>query len=174
MDVKTRRGVDIDSDHQLLVGVFRLRPAAIKKTKKGYKYNINRLQNQSTVEAYNTALNIQLNNRARSDDSWQTIVDACNRSAQTFLGHAVNRRKPWITDVTWAEIKKTEEAKHRMETAKTSEEKNVAKLEYRITANNVKTLARIDREMYYNNIADEAEQASNVGNMRQVYAAIKN
>ncbi|XP_073815639.1 uncharacterized protein [Musca autumnalis] len=127
----------------------------------------------STVEAYNTALSTELNNGGRRDGSWQTIVDACNRSAQTVLGRAVNRRKPWITDTTWAEIQKRKNQKNRIEAAQTNEERTVAKFEYRITANNVKKLARLDSEVYFNKIADEAEQASNVGNMRQVYVTIK-
>ncbi|XP_073820559.1 uncharacterized protein [Musca autumnalis] len=156
----------MDSDHQLLVGTFRLRPAAIKKKKKPRKYNIERLQNQTTREAYNSAL--RLYEGINEATTWETIAHACMQSAQSVLGCATERRKPWISDVTWSEINNRKALKTR-----TDVEKAATKAEYRRSAASVKHLARIDREQYYNNIADEAEQASNIGNMRQVYSAIK-
>ncbi|XP_073821430.1 uncharacterized protein [Musca autumnalis] len=173
MDVKARRGADIDSDHQLLVGTFSLRPAAIKKKKATSKYNIARLQNQATSEAYNLALRSNIGDVNNIATSWESIAQACKQSAQTILGQAVERRKPWISESTWSEITNRKILKNRMEVARTPSEKAAVKAEYKRSAANVKQLTRIDREIYYNNIADEAERASNVGNMRQVYAIKK-
>ncbi|XP_073831786.1 uncharacterized protein [Musca autumnalis] len=72
-----------------------------------------------------------------------------------------------------SEINNRKALKTRMDSARTDVEKAATKAEYRRSAASVKHLARIDREQYCNNIADEAEQVSNIGNMRQVYSAIK-
>ncbi|KAI8126885.1 hypothetical protein CVS40_3380 [Lucilia cuprina] len=67
LDVKTRRGAKIFSDHQLLVGIFKLRPAA---------HNKERLQ--SNMEYH-----------------WQGIAQICMDSAKSVLAdHDVNRLSP--------------------------------------------------------------------------------
>ncbi|XP_073820088.1 uncharacterized protein [Musca autumnalis] len=172
IDGKAKRGADIDSDHQLLVGTFRLRPAAIKRKKATSKYNIVRLQNQARPEAYNSAMRLNIGDVNSVATSWDSIAQSCKQSAQTILGQGVERRKPWIRESTWSEITNLKILKNRMEVARTPTEKAAVNAEYRRSAANFKYLTRIDRKIYYNNIADEAEHASNVGSMRQVYVDI--
>lgn len=45
LDVRTMRGADIASDHKLLVGTFKLRPASVNWQKGPIKYNTSRLRN---------------------------------------------------------------------------------------------------------------------------------
>lgn len=167
-DVKTRRGADINSDHQLLVGTFRLRPASIKQPKRAVKYNISRLQDPSIAVLYNNSLTSNING-----DNWQDIAKACKQSARDILGLNDNRRKPWISDSTWAEIQNRKRIKNKLMRTKNPAEKLATRVEYRRSALTVKKLVQHDRDNYYENIADEIEQAANTGNMRKVYASIK-
>ncbi|XP_075157981.1 uncharacterized protein LOC142231248 [Haematobia irritans] len=167
-DVKTRRGADMDSDHQLLVGTFRLRPAAVKQTKQTAKYDVLKLQDPTTVVMYNNSLALNI-----KDGNWEEVAETCKQTAKDILGTKNNRRKPWITDNTWAEIQKRKKLKHKIMRVKDTAEKLATRAEYRRVSLTVKSLAQNDKNLYYNNIADEMEQAANTGNMRKVYASIK-
>lgn len=172
-DVRTRRGADLYTDHELLVGTFRLRPAAIKQHKHVAKFNTSRFQDPSTSQLYRNTLSLKLPADVDSEQSWDDIVEACKQAAKDVIGHVDKRRKQWISDETWAEIKNRKHLKNIKNKAKTPEGKNAAKLQYRQSASRVKTLVRLDKEKYYNSVAEETERAANTGNMKQVYASIK-
>ncbi|XP_075162760.1 uncharacterized protein LOC142235392 [Haematobia irritans] len=167
-DVKTRRSADMDSDYQLLVGTFRLRPAAVKQTKQTAKYEVSKLQDPTTVVMYNNSLALNI-----KDGNWEEVAETCKQTAKDILGTKNNRRKPWITDNTWAEIQKRKKLKHKIMRVKDTAEKLATRAEYRRVSLTVKSLAQSDKNLYYNNIVVEMEQATNTGNMRKVYASIK-
>ncbi|XP_075150947.1 uncharacterized protein LOC142225056 [Haematobia irritans] len=149
-DVQTRRGADMDSDHQLLVGTFRLRPVAAKQTKQTVKYEVSKLQDPTTVVMYNNSLALTL--RMKTEKKLQK--------------HASRPRRIYL------ELKTIEEEKAKTQNYE-SQEKLATRAEYRRVSLTVKLLAQNDKNLYYNNIADEIEQAANTGNMRKVYASTK-
>ena len=51
--VKTRPGVDCGSDHELLISKFRLKLKEVGKTTRPFRYNINQIPYDYTVEATN-------------------------------------------------------------------------------------------------------------------------
>lgn len=172
LDVKTRRGADIDSDHHLLVGSFKLRPAAIYSKKKQPKYNIYKLQNSHVANQYKQAVEQHLN-PPHAEHSWPDVQNACHQSASQILGTLKRNHKPWITDTTLQEIQVRKRLKNKINRAKKDITKRNAKTEYRQSAAKVRYMARADREAYYANISEKAEQASAVGNMRGVYNSIR-
>ncbi|XP_073821244.1 uncharacterized protein [Musca autumnalis] len=147
MDVRSRRGADIDSDHNLEVATLRLRPTAINSSiKRNEKYNTARLKDPAVVKAYNQSLHSRLN--ANPQNSWQDIKQR---------KHEIQTRKKLHNAIFRSKCPAT---------------KTQARIAYRQSARNV-TYIHSDRERYLNEIANEAEQASNTGNLRSVYAAIK-
>lgn len=172
LDVKARRGADIDSDHVLLVGAFRLRPAAPKKKSAMEKYNINRLKDPTVATCYSNSIHHQLNSSTRSENTWNDVVLACNQSAKTVLGLKPNIRKPWVTENTWIEICNRKRLKNALLHARSETAKLNARIDYRQSAGKVKCMVRNDRKIYLDSLAAEAEKASSNGNMRGVHEAI--
>lgn len=172
-DVKTKRGADVDTDHKLLVGVFKLRPAAVNSKKGATKFNTSRLRNPEVAARYCATLSDSLRANSNEVQSWSSIAEICCQSAKSVLGTKSKKQKPWISEESWVEIANRRRLNNIVARTKSPDAKRIAKTNYRLSAKKVKKLVREDRELYFNNIADEAEQASNIGNMRGVYSAIK-
>ena len=60
---KTRPGADCGSDHELLIAKFRLKWKKIGKTTRPYKYKLNQIPYDYTVEVTNRFKGIDLINR---------------------------------------------------------------------------------------------------------------
>lgn len=173
LDVRTRRGADIDSDHQLLIGTFKLRPAAVNKQKGAIKYNTSRLRDPEVAARYCSSLRDSLQSNNNEVQTWNDIAHNCGQTAKAVLGVRKKNHKPWISEESWAEIANRKRLHNALARTKTPDAKLEAKRNYRVSAKTVKYLVRADRERHYNSIAEEAEQAANIGNMRGVYTAIK-
>ena len=50
---KTRLGADCGSDHELLIAIFRLKLKKVGKTTRPFRYNLNQIPNDYTVEVTN-------------------------------------------------------------------------------------------------------------------------
>ena len=50
---KTRPGADCDSDHELLIAKFRLKLKKVGRTTKAFKYDLNQIPYDYTVEVRN-------------------------------------------------------------------------------------------------------------------------
>lgn len=172
LDVKGRRSADVDSDHVLLLGALRLRPASIKKELPADKYNLQRLKDPETADRYKNTLQQQLHNFGSNPHSWTDITKACNHSAKSVLGPKPNIHKPWITENTWNEICNRKRLRRSYLNAKSDTSKTSTRAEYRQSAKTVKRMVRTDHKLYLTSIAQDAEKASNTGNMRGVYQAI--
>ncbi|XP_075167965.1 uncharacterized protein LOC142240141 [Haematobia irritans] len=108
LDVRTMRGADIDSDHNLILGTFKLRPAAVKPRKKPPKYNLFKLQDTNVVSRYEES--VRQNFIAKNGDiSWPDIHLACHQSTADVLGIQRRSHKPWITDETLKNQEKVKE-----------------------------------------------------------------
>ncbi|XP_073821541.1 uncharacterized protein [Musca autumnalis] len=94
-------------------------------------------------------------------------------SAKTVLGTKPKNIKPWIGPETWNEIQNRKKLRNAIFRSKCPATKTQARIAYRESARKVTYMIRIDRERYLNEIANDAEQASNTGNLRGVYTAIK-
>ncbi|XP_073815949.1 uncharacterized protein [Musca autumnalis] len=172
MDVKTRRGADIDSDHMLLVATLRLRLAVVKRQhQKRNKLNLLQLQNPEVAHRYKLMLTERL--QGSNSNTWENIAETCREAATTVIGTAKQTLKPWITSETLEALKHRKRLRNIFLNSKTNEAKTQAKANYRTAANTVKRLARRDKRLYYNKLAEQAEQASNIGNIRGVYETIK-
>ena len=50
---KTRQGADCGSDHELLIAKFRLKLKKVEKTTRPFRYDLNQIPNDYTVEVRN-------------------------------------------------------------------------------------------------------------------------
>ena len=56
---KTRPGADCGSDHELLIAKFRLKLKKVGKTTRPFRYDLNRIPNQSTLKEINPMCSLE-------------------------------------------------------------------------------------------------------------------
>ena len=61
---KTRLGTDCDSDHELLIAKFRMKLKKVEKTTRPFRYDLNQIRYDYTVEVRNRFKGLDLINSA--------------------------------------------------------------------------------------------------------------
>ena len=72
--IKTRQGVDCGSDHELLIAKFRLRLKKEGKTTRPFRYDLNQIPYDYTVEVRNRFKGLDLIDRM-PDELWNEVRD---------------------------------------------------------------------------------------------------
>ena len=71
---KTRLGADCGSDHELLIAKFRLKLKQVGKTTRAFKYDLNQIPYDYTVEVRNRFKGLDLIDRV-PDELWMEVCD---------------------------------------------------------------------------------------------------
>ena len=71
---KTRPGADCGSDHELLIAKFRLKWKKVGKTTRPFRYDLNQIPYDYTVEVRNRFKGLDLIDRV-PDDLWMEVRD---------------------------------------------------------------------------------------------------
>ena len=71
---KTRTGADCGSDHELLITKFRLKLKKVGKTVRPFRYDLNQIPYDYTVEVRNRLKGLDLINRV-PDELWNEVHD---------------------------------------------------------------------------------------------------
>ena len=71
---KTRPGADCGSDHELLITKFRLKLKKVGKTSRPFRYDLNQIHYDYTVEVRNRFKGLDLTNRV-SNKLWTEVCD---------------------------------------------------------------------------------------------------
>ena len=75
---KTRPGVDCGSDHEFLIAQFRLKLKKVGKTTRPFRYDLNQIPYDYTVEVRNTFKGLDLIDRV-PDELWDEVRDLYRR-----------------------------------------------------------------------------------------------
>ena len=75
---KTRPGADCGSDHELLIAKFRLKLKKVGKTTRPFRYDLNQMSYDYTVEVRNRFKGLDLIDRV-PDELWTEFVTLCRR-----------------------------------------------------------------------------------------------
>ena len=67
-------GVDCDSDHEFLIAKFRLKLKKVRKTTRPFRYDLNQIPYDYTVEVRNRFKGLDLLNKV-SDELWTEVPD---------------------------------------------------------------------------------------------------
>ena len=90
LDVRTYRGLDLDSDHYLVQGVFRINKSKRKRKEEiKKKLNIKALDDDTSRWLYQRRLNMAAENKNTSEDieeEWRNIKDIVKQAAHESLG----------------------------------------------------------------------------------------
>ena len=71
---KTRPGADCGLDHELLIAKFRLKLKKVEKTIRPFRYDLNQILYDYTVEVRNRVKGLDLINRV-PDELWMDVHD---------------------------------------------------------------------------------------------------
>ena len=71
---KTRPGADCGSDHELLIAKFRLKLKKVGKTTRPFRYDLNQIPHDYTVEVRNRFKRLDLIDR-KPDELWTEVCD---------------------------------------------------------------------------------------------------
>ncbi|VDO87769.1 unnamed protein product [Schistosoma margrebowiei] len=202
-DVRTRREVDIASDHHLVVANLKL------KLKKNW------ITGQTSLQRFNTAFiqdtdklnefKITLNNRFQAlqdllkeeettmEDNWEGIKEALTSTCQEVLGlkkHLLTQQlaqgknrpnlksqqhhpKKRISVGTLDRIKEKKNKKTAINNGRTRAEKFQAQAEYIEANKQLKKSIRADKQKYVEELATTAEKAARGENVKQLYDTMK-
>ena len=72
--MKTRAGADCGSDHELLIAKLRLKLKKVEKTARSFRYDLNQIPFDYTVEVRNRFKGLHLIGRA-ADELWMEVRD---------------------------------------------------------------------------------------------------
>lgn len=165
LDVRTRRGADMHSDHELLTADVQLKVAAIRRISNGNrnrKFNIAKLKDPATRRAYTDKLG-----ELTGTSGWQ---EAHRKAAEETLG--IQQRRPskqWISDDTWRLIEERRALKLQLNHAHTPDLRS----SYAEKNKQVKKAARRDKRRFMNTFASEAEAAAERYDMRTLYRKVR-
>ena len=190
MDVRAYRAADAESDHNLVVGTVKLKLARVgKKQEKRRRYNYQKLKQKEvrqkfTIELKNRFSCLQVDEAevvgsegntvsTRLEKHWNTFKDAYNDTAKKVLGSQRGSHKPWISEDSWSKIDERKELKKKMLDTKSERLKQRINTDYKEKAREVKRNLQQDRRRWADNLATDAENAFQCGNMKGVYDSTK-
>ena len=89
---KTRPGADCGSDHELLIAKFRLKLKKVGKTTRPFRYNLNQIPFDYTVEVRNRLKGLDLIDRV-PDELWMEVHDIVQETGSKTIPKKRNAKQ---------------------------------------------------------------------------------
>ena len=89
---KTRPGADCGSDHELLIAKFRLKLKKVGKTTRPFRYDLNQIPYDYTVEVRNRFKGLDLIDRV-PDELWNEVRDIVQETGIKTIPMKTNAKK---------------------------------------------------------------------------------
>ena len=190
MDVRTYRGADVGSDHQLVVASIQLKLKVKTKENAVTRFDTLQLTNKEkrdefVLECRNRFLTLEILKDDNSDEIeeeeeedpnilWTSIRNVYQEAGKQVLGiRKAKKRKKWISDTTWNLIMQRRLQKQRAERTRTEMEQHAEWAIYWSLNKDVKRSARCDKRKYLEMLAAEADREMSSGRGKGVSAAYK-
>ena len=95
---KTRQGADCGSDHELLIARFRLKLKKVGKTTKPFRYDLNQIPYDYTVEVRNRFKGLDLTDRM-PDELWMEVRDIVQETGiKTIPKKNKCKKAKWLSE----------------------------------------------------------------------------
>ena len=179
-DVRVKRGADIGSDHHLVIAKLRVKLVARKRQKNPrVKFDVRKLKQPETKTAFQIALHNRFEALQTEDSqktvhqSWTILKEATVGACEEVLGRPSVNRKSWISDETWQKVEERKKLKQDLNQARTRQQKQTAARKYSEVARDVKSALRRDKRNHYNELADQAEEAAEKGDLKALYESTR-
>ena len=162
-DTRACRGADVSSNYYLVRTKMRMK---LSKNENGNKIrpkvDLQRLEREDIQRRYNVEVKNRLEvlqDKEDLDDYAEEMEKAYVQTAETILGFANRKSKPWLGDNTWQKVPARKAVKQRIESAKSARVKGRLRKEYRTKDSEVKYSTHEDRKKRMGDLAEEAEIA---------------
>ena len=94
---KTRAGADYGSDHELLIAKFRLKLKKVGKTTRPFRYDLNQIPYDYTVEVRNRLKGLDLTDRV-PDELWTEVHDIVQETGiKTIRMEKKCKKAKWLS-----------------------------------------------------------------------------
>lgn len=167
LDVRNRRGADIDSDHELVEAKIQLKIAGIRRQTQNRPrthFDLIKLKDPNVKQLFSAKLREKMSSTAGME--WQQIY---RDTAKEVLGEGRRgQRKQWISDRTLQLVRDRNRLKEEL-----NRDPLRAYDRYREAAVKVKRSARGDKRTFLNNMAAEAQAAANRHDTRELYRKVR-
>ena len=157
LDTIVFRGADIDSDHRLVVTSIRLKLQKKSKEKRGRRFDVKLLQEDSTKVNFLNTFTKCFNTKKREGsvgERWKELKQSNTKSAEEHLPHKRRKQKIWLSDDTMHLVDMKREAYNRWQDCRTDVERQ---REYQSLRQAVRKAVRKDREAWLNAVMEEME-----------------
>ena len=95
---KTRQGADCGSDHGLLIAKFRLKLKKMEKITRPFRYDLNQIPNDYTVEVRNRFKGLDLIDRV-PDELWTEVRDNVEQTGiKTIIMERKCKKAKWLSE----------------------------------------------------------------------------
>ena len=185
LDVRTKRGADCNSDHNLVIAKFQLKLKSIKNENSfREKYNLNKLVNPEVNNEFTLKLtnkfailteatdldNDTTNNITESVETvWEHIKKSYNEVCKDVLGRKKRDEEEWLSLNSLNLIEQRKEIKAKLCNSDNPELKET----YRILSKRIKKSVRRDKRDYIETLAAKAESAAARKDSKEVYNITK-
>ena len=108
---KTRPGADCGSDHELLIAKFRLKLKKVGKTTRPFRYDLNQITYDYTVEVTNRFKGLDLIDRV-PEELWMEVRDIVQKAViKTIPMEKKCKKAKWLSEEALQIAEKSREAK---------------------------------------------------------------
>ena len=107
----TRPGADCGSDHELPIAKFRLKLKKLRKTTRPFRYDLNQIPYDYTVEVRNRSKGLELIDRV-PDELWREVCDTVQETGiKTIAKKKKCKKEKWLSEEALQIAVKRREAK---------------------------------------------------------------
>ena len=159
---KNRLGADWGSDHELLIDKFRLKLKKVGKTTRPFRYDLNQIPYDYTVEVRNRFKGLDLIDRV-PDELWTEVCDIVQKTgSKTMPKKNKCRKAKWLSEEALQIAEKRREAKDKGE-------------EERYTDLNAEfqRIARRNKKAFFSDQCKEIEENNRMGKTSNLFKKIR-
>ena len=178
-DVRTFRGADIATDHELLIANLRLamrkltQPQQAAKTWDVEKLNIQKTKTEFQVKVFNRFEKLLSVRHAGVEEKVNFIVSTFDDAAADTIGKRNPKRPRWMSNPTWTLIDKRKHIKQLRDSASSMIQKQHFAIQYNELDKDVKRSARNDKRSDLDRKIQFAECAVKKNDTRHLYRLTK-
>ena len=179
MVTRTYHSADCDTDHSLVLCKIKLQPKKLHWAKPGgkVKIDVTKTQIESSANAFTSIIGTEFQRsppdlQANAEVQWNQIRDTVHSQALKTFGKKERKNQDWfaacISKITPVlEEKRMAMLKHKQNPSRRTLEA------VRLTRNNAQRTARGCANIYWQELSNKIQIASDTGNIRGVYEGIK-
>ena len=158
--VNTRPGADCGSDHELLIAKFRLKLKKVGKTTRPFRYDLNQIPSDYTVEARNRFKTVDLIDRV-PDELWTEVHDTVQET-----GIKTIPKKKKCKKAKWLSEEALQIAVRRREVKSKGERERYLNAEFQ-------RIARRDKKAFLSVKGKKTEENNRMGKTRDLFKKIR-